>query len=137
LEGVETITFDVLWSEFHAANGGEPKYWVLPLTNFVSDSRWYAPDELDRHPLRIFPTPHIPDEITHTPVEGVTEEAETRALLALTTANSKNRIIAFEFGGAYGFVERLPEYEEHRDSLLAEERQTRLTAVMVGEIGSN
>jgi hypothetical protein len=40
LAGVETITFDVLWSEFHAADGGEAKYWVLPLTNFVSDLRW-------------------------------------------------------------------------------------------------
>ena len=137
LDGVETITFEVLWSEFHAADAQDPKYWVLPLTNFVSDFRWYAPEELNRHPLRIFPTPHVPEEITHIPTEEVTEEAEMRAFLALMSANSKNRIIAFEFGDAYGLVERLPEYEERRDSLLAEERQTRLTAVMVGEIGSN
>lgn len=135
--GVQKLTFQVLWSEFIATDAQEPKYWVLPLTNFISEFRWYAPDELDRHPLRIFPTPHVPEEITHIPTEEATEEAETRARLALMAANSKNRIVSFEFGGAYGFVERAPEYEELKASLLAEERQTRLTAVMVGEIGPN
>lgn len=135
--GVQKITFQVLWSEFVATDAQEPKYWVLPLTNFISEFRWYAPDELDRHPLRIFPTPHVPEEITHIPTDEATEEAEMRARLALMAANSKNRIVSFEFGGAYGFVERVPEYEELKASLLAEERQTRLTAVMVGEIGSN
>jgi hypothetical protein len=135
--GVQKISFEVLWSQFAAAGAREPKYWVLPLTNFVSDFRWPAPDALDRHPLRIFPTPDVPDEIIQALSEKASEEDRRSAWLAVMAANSKNRIITFEFGGAYGFVERVPEYEELRDSLLAEEHQTRLTAVMVGEIGSN
>lgn len=135
--GVQKIFFEVLWSEFSAAGARELRYWVLPLTNFVSDFRWYAPNELDRHALRVFPTPQVPDEITHVPHGPDQEEREQRAMLALMAANSKNHIVTFELNGALGFVERLPKYEERRDSLLAEDRQTRLTAVMVGEIGSN
>ena len=135
--GVQKITFEVLWSEFAALDTGEPKYWVIPLTNFVSDFRWYAPSELNHHTLRVFPTPEVPDEITHVVDGPGKEEREQRALLALMAANSRNRLITFESDVSLGFIERLPEYEERRDSLLEGDRQTRLTAVMVGEVGSH
>ncbi len=135
--GVQKITFDVLWSAFVATGAGEPRYWVIPLTNFVSDFARYAPDELDRHPLRVFPTPEVPDEITHIPHGPDYERDSVRAMAALSAANSKNRLITFELNDAFGFVERLPEYEERKNSLLAGDRPTRLTAVMVGETGAN
>lgn len=131
---VESLEFDVFLSRFDAGRAGEPKYWVLPLTNLVSEWRQGCAD-LDRHPLRVFPTPEVPVEITYVPHGPNEEEATDRAFAALNAANSKNRLIAFEFNGAPGFVERLPNYEDRKEDLLAGTKRIIPTAVMVGEVG--
>src|SRR5215204_3014854 len=51
---VQKVTFSVGLSTFDAEYTGDPTYWVLPLTNFLSECR-QRPIELDRHPLRVFP----------------------------------------------------------------------------------
>lgn len=136
-DGVENLTFDVFMSQFDAEECGDPKYWVLPLTNFVAEwwRGWRA--DLDRHPLRIFPTPEVPDEITCVPFGPEHDRLLNRAFLALEAANSKNKLIAFEFNGTLGFIERLPGYEDRREKLLVGQERTLPTAVMVGEVGSN
>lgn len=133
---VERIFFDVFASRFDTEEDWEPRYWVLPLINFIPKWRqmWA---ELDRHPLRIFPTPEVPDEITHVPYGPDEERAKNRAISALVAANSKNRLIAFEFNEAPGFVERLPDYEDRKEDLFAGKERMRPTAIMVGEAGSN
>lgn len=58
-------------------------YWVIPLTNFLSKFVTCHPS-LNRHPLRIYPTPIVPD--------GLPEED---ASIAAHNANLKNRLITF------------------------------------------
>lgn len=134
--GEEGITFDVFISRFDSATHQESKYWVLPLTNFVPEFR-SASAEFDHHPLRVFPTPEVPDEITHIPFGPGEEEARMRGLMVMQAAYSKNRLIVFEFDGAPGFIEGLPYYEDRKEGLLAGKERTRTTSVMVGEVGSN
>lgn len=134
---VREVRFDARWSRFDVADAPDPKYWVLPLSNFVSDWRWRPPYELDRHPLRIFPTPEVPDEFARALYGPDYERDRRRMTSAFLAAESKNYLIIFEFGGALGFVERLPDYRDRKDSLLSGEDQARLTAVMVGDVGAN
>lgn len=127
-------TFALGLSAFEADNAGDPEYWVLPLANFLSECRERRP-ELDRHPLRVFPTPEVPDEITHVPHGPDEEKAKWRAISALSAANSKNNLIVFEFGVGLGFVERLPDYAEGERLLLEGKERSKTTAVMVGPTG--
>lgn len=130
---IDRITFDVFISQFESETHDKPKYWVLPLTNFVSEFRPGSTD-LDRHPLRIYPTPEVPDEITHVMYGANYERDQRRAMSALLAANSENRLIAFEFNDAPGFIERLPDYGERKDNLLTETERLLPTAIMVGEV---
>jgi hypothetical protein len=135
---VTEANFAVGLSAFDANDAEEPEYWVLPLANFLSECRQRAPDELDRHPLRVFPTPEVPNEITHV-VHGPDEEKrrqdEERAILSLHFANSKNWLIVFQFADGLGFVERLPDHSESEQLLLEGKERHKTTAVMVGPTG--
>src|SRR5690606_20972643 len=55
----QTLKFSFLRSEFEVSKQIHSKYWVLPLTNFVSDFRLTFSD-LNNHPLRIFSIPEVP-----------------------------------------------------------------------------
>src|SRR5690606_11370634 len=56
---------------------------------------------------------------------------------AHAVANSKNRLIVFEFGDDPAFIEALPDYDRRRERLLSRQDPTTITAVMVGTIGNN
>jgi hypothetical protein len=135
-EVIQRITFEVFVSRFDSDTYQEPKYWVLPLTNFVHKFRPVSA-EFGQHPLRIFPTPVVPDEITYIPLGPGEEEAKMRAYMALQAAYSKHHLIVYEFNGAPGFIEGLPGYEDRKEGLLANKERTQMTAVMVGEVGLN
>lgn len=135
-EVVQRITFDVFISRFDSDKYKESTYWVLPLTNFVAKLR-PAPAEFGQHPLRIFPTPTVPDELTYIPSGPGEEEATMRAYMALQAAHSRHRLIVYEFNGAPGFIEKLPDYKDREEELLAGKERTQTTAVMVGEVGPN
>lgn len=47
-ENVRKITFNLWRARFDAAAAGQPKYWVIPLSNFVPEWRRSAPEELAR-----------------------------------------------------------------------------------------
>lgn len=134
---VTEANFAVGLSTFDAEDAGEPDYWVLPLANFLSECRQAHPD-LDRHPLRIFPTPEVPGEVTTVLLDQDEEErrqAEERAVLSLYYANSKNGLIKFDFSGGLGFVERLPDYTDSERLLVEGRERSKTTAVMVGPVG--
>lgn len=132
---VTTAVFSVGRSTFDVAGTEAPVYWVLPLTNFLSECRQRGL-ELARHPLRIFPTPEVPDEITHVPVDHEDHDAlARRAILSLHAANSKNWLIVFGFGDGMGFIERLPDYTDLEKALLEGKERYKTTAVMVGPTG--
>lgn len=106
-------------------SGAEPaKYWVVPLVNFVSKFRSHHAD-IDQHPLRIFPTPRIPDGLPASELHA-----------ARNYANSRNNLIVFEFGGSTGFIEPLPDVEERTRRLLSRRERHAVTAIMVGNVGS-
>ena len=123
--GVEEITFVPLRSQFNVASAGVSKYWALPLSNFLSEFFDRSP-RLNRHPLRMYPTPEIPRELT-----------ENDRFFAETKANEKNRLIIFEFKGALGFIEAMPDYEERKSRLQEGQGKCLITAVMVGEAPSD
>jgi hypothetical protein len=110
-------------SAFDIVGAGQPTYWALPLLNFVSRFPQRGPTT-DRHPLRVYPTPVVPDDLPE-------EEREA----AVDAANEHNRLILFEFAGRPGFVERLAGYEEREEALRQGSTRSAATAVVVGEIG--
>ncbi len=120
-----SVTFAPLRSQFDIAGKGRPHYWVMPLSNFLSRLVTRHP-LLDRHPLRIYPTPVVPD--------GLSEEDD--AFIADHNANLKNRLIIFEFMGSPGFIEALPDYDQRVRNLTEGRDRYFVTAVMVGEVDS-
>jgi hypothetical protein len=119
------LNFYMLRSQFDTAGKSLPRYWVIPLSNFLSRfvSRHPA---FDRHPLRFYPTPVVPEGLE-----------EMDAFIATHNANLKNRLITFEFMGTGGFIEPMPDYDEREKNLTEGRERHSITAVMVGEVGSN
>lgn len=105
-----------------AAADGQPKYWVLPLSNFGPEFHFSHPT-LDSHPLRIYPTPSIP--------EGLNTKD---AVLAAIRANEQNKLIIFDFNGSLGFIEPLPDCKERVEQLKSGRCVCVVTAVMAAEI---
>jgi hypothetical protein len=118
----EKLTFQLLHSQFKSSNEASARFWVLPLSNFISDFKQSHP-ELDCHPLRIYPTPVVQEQGT-----------ERDTFIARLRANAKNRLIGFEFNGGLGFVEPLVNYDNRTDNLICGRERYALTSVMVGEV---
>lgn len=133
---VTEANFAVGLSRFEAAPQEEPAYWVLPLTNFLSGCGQWHPD-LDRHPLRVYQTPEVPEEVTHVPLGPDHDRLLENAWKCLTVANRKNRLITFAFGEGLGFVEKLPDYAESERLLFEGKERRKTTAVMVGPTGGD
>jgi hypothetical protein len=121
--GRDSVTFHAIRSSFAVKGAGAPKYWVIPLANFLSGFHQRHP-ELDCHPLRIFSTPAIPSGLSE--IDRV-----------LARQNEKNELIIFRFKDHLGFIERLPDYEDRKKSLLEGNVQRNVTSVMVGEVDNS
>lgn len=136
-DGEIRLTFTIKESMYEASAAGTPEFWVLPLINFVSEFQQSA-SELERHPLRVFPTPEVPAEYLQVE-HGSDDEENKRQLLRvaeiLGTAYHKDSLIKFRFGEGSGFVERLPDYTERARALLEGKERRKTTAVMVGPTG--
>jgi predicted nucleic acid-binding protein len=136
-DGGIRLTFTIGESVFDASDAEIPEYWVLPLTNFLSEFQQRA-GEMERHPLRVFPTPEIPPEYRHVelgPDEKENNRQKLRAAKILGTAYSRDQLIRFEFGEGLGFVERLSDNDERARALLEGRERHKTTAVMVGPTG--
>lgn len=119
----DRIVFWITRGTFEIKEKVNPKYWVVPLINFVSDFNRNQHPLLIQHPLRLYSTQKI--------IEIEELERKNNALLA---ANRKNFLIGFEFGEKFGFIERMPDYGEKEQKLKSEEIKHSVTALMVGEI---
>lgn len=117
------LVFTLLSARFDAVPERRARYWVAPLSNFVSA---YAQRDagLDWHPLRLHPTPVAP---------AGTPQAEKEAI----KARSRKPLIRFDYQERPGFVEALPDHDARIESLRSGGQRNRLTAVMVGEVGDN
>jgi hypothetical protein len=122
--GEERVIFQVLRSSFDAKDGQPPRYWVLPLLNFLSEFHPGTPS-LDRHPLRTTLMPTIPSGLT-----------DSDATLADLYSHSQARLVAFQFNGTFGFIEPLPDYKDKETKLTKEQERQTLTALMVGDMGT-
>jgi hypothetical protein len=116
------LELSALRTEFHRDNAAPPTYWVLPITNLVSECVQHQA-EFDQHPLRLWSTPNVPTDLD-----------EGERVFARWTANSKNNLICFRFRGKPGFIEALPGYDVRRRELESGKVAAAITAVMVGEV---
>lgn len=133
------LSFPVGESVFEVSGARAGEHWVLPLTNFLSEFQQPS-GELERHPLRVFPTPEVPEEYERVE-EGLDEEENERRALRNAevwgTAYAEDQLIKFRFEDGPGFVERLPDYRERARALLGSREKHRTTAVMVGPTGGH
>lgn len=116
-----TLTFQLFNGVFLASEAA-PKYWVLPLTNFVSQFR-PAGLEWAYHPLRLRVVPEVQ-------TEGPWQDQ----VISRSRADQQNHLIVFEYKGRPAFIEPLLDYAD-REQRLKDGRDRRLvTALMVGEL---
>lgn len=120
-----TIRFYPLDSQFHYNTNKREKYWILPLSNLIS-SFSQRDDTLNQHPLRIYPTPVVPEDFP-----------ESEKLYAMLYANQKNNLIIFHIDQELGFIEALSDFDTRKEQLLNGIVRNTITAVMVGEVGQN
>jgi len=121
--GSQRLRLRPIRSRFEVKDTGEAKYWVLPLSNFVLDY-WPWPrvyPGLCNHPLRIYPTPTVPSDLS---------EADQQ--IANQYANHRNTLVTFLVDGQPGFIEQLPACKRKIDRLQKGRIGNAITAVMVG-----
>jgi hypothetical protein len=116
------LRFRIRDGKFETKNTNIAKYFVIPLMNFVGEPHSRL---LSDHPLRIYPTPTVPQSVP-----------EQHKFSANFLANKKNHVVAFLIDGRLHFIERVADYEE-RYASLESGTQRSVTAVLVGEIGSH
>lgn len=98
------------------------EFWVAPLTNLLVHFIQRHPD-LDRHPLRIYPTPLVPEGL-----KG------NKALVAQANANRLNRLVIFQTATGLAFIEALPDYGARKERLETGRSKHEITAVMIGRL---
>ena len=114
------LQFRVSQGKFETGNLNKPKFFALPLLNCVAET---GNTIIGAHPLRIYPTPIIPDS-----VEGQERQ------FAILASRRHNSVIGFYIFGRICFIERLADYDQ-RLATLKNGRQCTTTAVLVGELG--
>jgi hypothetical protein len=121
-EGKGRLKFYVPEARFETSNTNSAKYFAIPLFNCVADTGYRIYGD---HPLRIYSTPAVPDDLP-----------KDKKLVAAIKANEQNSVIGFFIDGQVCFIERLPDFDDRLLSLRSGS-QRRITAVMVGEVGSS
>jgi len=114
------LRFHASQGEFETGNSNAAKFFVVPLLNCIAE----LTNRLGgSHPLRIYPTPLVPDSL------GGRER-----LTAELLAQKHNAVIGLDLSGRLCFIERLADYTE-REASLKTGAQRLITAVLVGELG--
>lgn len=119
-----SLQFHLSHAVFNATGAGQATYWALPLTNLKSRFLQFN-HRLADHPLRIFPTPAIPEN-------GVVTLSNPEQIAAIM----RSRLITFEHQNSLGFIEALPDYRERIEALESGKLKASVTAVAVGALGS-
>ncbi len=118
------VQLSTLRAAFEATGDRKAAFWVLPLSNFVAEYwPWplQLPQDLARHPLRIWPTPHVPLVL-----------AGNDAVIAHQRATLRDRLLTFSQGDGTGFIEQLPGAKRRIRRLRRKLARNQLTAVVVG-----
>jgi len=122
VEGRSRLKFYVPEARFETENPNPAKYFAIPLFNCVADTGYRVYGD---HPLRIYSTPTVPDDLP-----------KDKKIIATIKANEQNSVIGFLMDAQVCFIERLPDFDDRVGSLRSG-TQRRIMAVMVGETGSN
>jgi hypothetical protein len=117
------LVFWISRGTFEMSQRRQPKYWVVPLTNFISTFHWNLQTRFTKHPLWLYSMPVIPE----------TEDKE-KVAKAMFAGMSKSMMIGFDFGGTTGFIQPLPDYGNKKEKLESGKERQCVTALMVGEI---
>ena len=112
-------------SRFDAVGAGNARYWVLPLTNFVTEFTYYR-GGVDNHPLRLRNQPELPELPDDLPQDQVE--------VARLWAWANQPVILFGWKERLCFIEALPDYGARKSCLTENRHQRLVTAVMVGEV---
>jgi hypothetical protein len=121
-EGRSRLKFYLPEARFETGNPNPAKYFAIPLFNCVAETRYSVHGD---HPLRIYSTPTVPGDLP-----------KDKKIFATIKANEQNSVIGFFIDGQVCFIERLPDFDDRVGSLRSG-TQRRITAVMVGEVGSH
>lgn len=121
-EGRSRLKFYVPEARFSTTNSNPAKYFAIPLFNCVADTGYRIYGD---HPLRICSTPPVPDDLP-----------KDKKVIATIKAHEHNSVIGFPLNGQVCFIERLHDFDD-RVASLRSGTQRRITAVMVGEVGSH
>jgi hypothetical protein len=113
------LQFRMAQGKFETGNSNKPKFFALPLLNCIAE----LGNTLNgAHPLRIYPTPIVPDSLVG-----------KERLFAALAAKEHNSVIGFYILGRLCFIERLADYDQRLVSLKSGNQCT-MTAVLVGEL---
>lgn len=101
---------------------GPAKYWVLPLGNFIGQTRLLF-DDLEEHPLRLRYRPKLPSWLTDNDIPRL-----------MFNSLWQNSTIPFLYKDKLVFIELLKDYNKRKQQLIDRNLKSCITAVMVGEI---
>lgn len=107
-------------------NGGDERYWVLPLMNFTWSFFPSSQPLLIHHPLRLYLSPGVPE---------MADEKQRK--LVLFIANSRNNLIEFSLGESQGYIEQVLDYDEKVKELKSGKSKSHITALMICENSTN
>jgi hypothetical protein len=119
------LKFFVSQGTYTEQSAGKPKFWVLPLTNFVSSFHMQYHPLVTQHPLRLYSTSIVP--------EMVDDEQKKKALLV---ANGANILITFLFGESVGYIQPVLDYQEKEEKLKSGQAKKSITALMISDVTS-
>jgi hypothetical protein len=102
-----------------------PKFWVLPLTNFVSSFHLQYHPLVTQHALRLYSTSIVP--------EMANEDQKNKALFI---ANRASLLITFLFGESVGYIQPVLDYNEKEDKLKSGSAKKCITALMISDVTS-
>ena len=116
------IVFTPSILQFKSHLSYSPKYWVLPLFNFISAEGRRILDELNEHPLRLYEPWMLP--------EGLSDQEWVRFM---NDSKHTNHMITFDFGGSQCFIERLPDCQQKIEKIKSWQQEYAITALMIGD----
>jgi len=119
--GGYSLKFQFFNGAYHRSSA-PPRYWVLPLINFVSGLRPAALEESE-HPLRLLKFPALPDD----------SDPERRSF-AIINRRNRNRIELFAYRGHRAHIEPMLDYSDRVSRLEGAHEHRLVTALMVGDL---
>ncbi len=119
----DNVTFMVSEGIYQEQTASIPKYWVVPLTNFIPTFHLQNHPLLTQHPLRLY-TSHI--------VPKMADENQEKK--AWYVANRANTLIGFYFGESVGYIQPVLDYTAKKEKLKSGEIKRCITALMVSDV---